>query len=84
MKNSNPHETTVRRAALPEVMLVGDVALALDLPELDAQRLLSSGRLGLAFEVEGRLAVLRSSFLTALEGGATPPSGHGAEGGGAQ
>lgn len=67
MKHPTPHDRTVRRAALPEVMLLQDVALALDLPESDAECLLKSGRIGPAFEVQGRQAVLRSSFLTALE-----------------
>ncbi|MCP3916170.1 MAG: hypothetical protein GY711_11490 [bacterium] len=65
--NNNPHEKTVRRAALPEVMHAADVALALGVSPAASETLLQAGRLGPHFEVGGHPAVLRKDFLEALE-----------------
>ena len=72
---ANPYESTVRRAALPEVLFAPDIALALGIPEADAERCVAEGRLGPSFLIGGRPAVLRDSFLKHLAQEArTPPS----------
>lgn len=73
--STDPYAQTVRRAALPEVLLPSDVAIALGIPEGEAERCTAEGRLGPSFLVGGRPAVLRESFLKHLAQEArTPPS----------
>ena len=66
-KNDPDHGDTVRRAALPEVLFVPDLALALGLSESAARRAILRGDCGPFLRMGRRLAVLRESFLTALE-----------------
>jgi hypothetical protein len=51
---------------LPEVLFTPDVAVALDLSEPAARCALRSGKLGPAFAVAGRDAILRTDFLSTL------------------
>jgi len=60
------HEATIRRAALPEVMFVADIALAMDLPVFQVETAAREGRFGRPFFVRGRVAVLREVFLASL------------------
>jgi hypothetical protein len=66
VKANNPHTDTVRRAALPEILFLPDLAFVLRLPEELAEAQLSEGRLGPSFLVQGRPAVLREHFMEAL------------------
>jgi hypothetical protein len=75
MTHPNPHERTVRKAALPEVMHLEDVALALDVSLHDAERLLRSGRLGAFVTIGDRPAVLRKEFIGSIERRADGPTG---------
>lgn len=63
-----------RRAALPEILFAEDLGLALGIPTDDAEAMARTGRLGPAFMVRGRPAVLREHFLEALanRGAAAP------------
>ncbi len=73
--NDNPYDLTVQRAALPEVLLPSDIAVALGVSEREAERTAHAGRLGPSFLVAGRPALLRDSFLRHLaDEGRTPPS----------
>ena len=73
--NTTPYDSTVRRAALPEVLHVCDIALALGIPETKAEMCASEGRFGPSFLIGGHPAVLRDSFLRHLSQEArTPPS----------
>lgn len=65
MKNT-PHEDTVRRAALPEVMFAPDIAIAVQLPIEVVEARAPDGSFGPCFYVEGRVAVLRDGFLESL------------------
>lgn len=67
MENTNPHEKTIRRAALPELMFPTDVALALGIPEEEAAEALRSGCLGPFLQVRGRPAILRRDLVAALK-----------------
>ena len=60
------HVDTVRRAALPQILLVPDIGLALQLSNHGARRAILRGECGPYFRVGRRLAVLRESFLAAL------------------
>jgi len=71
---TNPHDRTVRRAALPEVLFGDDVAIILDIPAAEATRTLAAGRFGPSFLVGGRPAVLREAFLAHLAGEARTPA----------
>ena len=62
------YDLTVKRAALPEVLLPPDVAVAVDIPETVAESAVRQGRFGPAFLVGGRPAVLRETFLKHLAG----------------
>ena len=64
---SHPHDLTVRRACLPELLLVPDVALALSLSHSAARRVILRGDCGPSLRFGRRIAILRESFLTALE-----------------
>ncbi len=57
-----------RRAALPEILFVPDLALALGRNARSIRRLLASGRLGIPYVRLGgqRFAVRREAFLAAL------------------
>ncbi len=73
--NTSPYDSTVRRAALPEVLHAPDIALVLGIPEAEAERCAAKGRFGPSFLVGGHPAVLRDSFLRHLAQEArTPPS----------
>lgn len=60
------HTDTVRRAALPQVLLVEDVGLALQLGRDAARKAILRGECGPYIRLGRRLAVLRESFLAAL------------------
>ena len=60
------HSETVRRAALPELMLVPDVALALQRSTSYARKAVLLGECGPFVRVGGRLAILRTAFLASL------------------
>ena len=60
------HRDAVTRAALPEVMFIPDVALALRAGEDAARRAVLRGDCGPYIRVGRRLAVLRESFLQAM------------------
>jgi len=60
------HSDAVVRAALPEVMFVADLALALRVGESAARRALLRGECGPYLRIGRRLAVLRESFLASL------------------
>ena len=73
--STDPYDLTVKRAALPEVLLPADIALALGIPEKEAEQCAAGGRLGPSFLIGGRPAVLRYSFLQHLAQEArTPPT----------
>ncbi len=64
---TNEHtQSSIRRAALPEVMFASDLALALDLTFDVAQKRARLGHFGPHFFVDGRVAVLRQDFLEFL------------------
>ena len=65
---NGPYATTVRRAALPEVMFTPDVALALHSSPETARRYIREGHCGPHFRVGRRLGVLRETFLGSLLG----------------
>ena len=67
--DTNSHADTVRRAALPEVMFVPDVALALQVSFPTARLCIRRGDCGPHFRIGRKLAVLRESFLDALSAG---------------
>lgn len=74
-KPADPYAKTVRRAALPEVMLPEDLAEALGIDPGQADQAARSGRLGPCFLLGGRPAILRDAFLGHLARTAkTPPS----------
>ncbi len=61
------HEDAVTRAALPEVMFVSDVAVALRVGEDTARRIVLRGECGAYLRLGGRIAVLRETFLDTLQ-----------------
>ena len=71
---SHPHDLTVRRACMPELLLVPDVALALSLSHSAARRAILRGDCGPYHRHGRRLAVLRESFLAALEARQVSPA----------
>ncbi len=71
---SHPHDLTVRRACLPELLLVPDVALALSLSHSAARRVILRGDCGPYSRIGRRLAVRRESFLAALEARQVSPA----------
>ena len=80
MQDNSKHAETVRRAALPQVMFVPDVSVALQMSPDAARRAILRGECGPYFRVGGRrLAVIRESFLDSLaqrnriDGAATGP-----------
>ena len=73
--NTSPYDSTVRRAALPEVLHASDIALALGIPETEAERCAARGQFGPSFLIGGHPTVLRDSFLRHLaQEATTPPS----------
>jgi hypothetical protein len=56
-----------RRAALPEVMLLPDLALALGVTPSAARRIVLRGEIGPYSRVGRRIVVRRAAFLAALE-----------------
>lgn len=60
------HDTTVRRAALPQIMFPADISLVLELTEEEATFAAGQGLLGPQIFVKGRPAVLREDFLEFL------------------
>lgn len=60
------HASTVRRAALPEVLFVPDLAEVLCRGQASTRRAVRRGDCGPYIRVGHRLAVLRTSFLGAL------------------
>lgn len=62
------------RAALPEVMFVPDIALALRCGPSTARTALRAGACGPTIRLGRRIAVLRESFLDALRDRARPGS----------
>jgi hypothetical protein len=77
MKRDPPHAETVRRAALPEVMLPEDVALALQIDCEAAEEAMLGGECGPVLVLGDRPAVLRVSFLEALKAREFDPRGGG-------
>lgn len=69
------HVDTVRRAALPQVMFVRDIGLALQLGPDAARRAILRGDCGPFFRVGRRLALRRDSFLAALASREQDPAG---------
>jgi hypothetical protein len=63
MRNNDP---IVQRAALPEILLVPDVALALGVKHSAARKAILRGDCGPFIRVGRRLGVLRDSFLETL------------------
>ena len=66
------HAQTVRRAALPEVLFIPDLALALQVSDSTARRAVLRGDCGPYFRFGRRLAVRRESFLDSLAARETP------------
>lgn len=66
-------DVVVRRAALPRVMFVEDVALALSVEPAAARRAIVAGWCGPYLRLGRRLAVLRDSFLAELQSRAMEP-----------
>lgn len=62
----NPHQKTVRRAALPEILFLPDLALALEVPQHEAEQAARAGLLGPTLVLSGRLAILRRDLLEHL------------------
>ena len=67
MKPSNAHSEAVTRAALPELLFIPDIALALGVTEGAARKAVLRGDCGTYIRLGRRLAVRRESFLAALE-----------------
>ena len=66
-KDPSPHDAAVRRACLPEILFVPDIALTLLLSHSAARRAILRGECGPYSRIGLRLAVRRESFLAALE-----------------
>ena len=56
----------VRRAALPEILFVEDLALAIDCSPATARRIMLSGACGAVGRLGRRLYVLRSTLIDSL------------------
>jgi hypothetical protein len=68
---STPHSEVVRRAALPELLFVPDVALSLQVTRATARRAIVRGRCGPYTRVGRRYCLRRETFLEAIAGGET-------------
>ena len=66
MKNSTHVQDALRRAALPELLRLPDLSLALGLPEETVELYASTGRLGRCLLIAGKPAILREDFLATL------------------
>ena len=64
--NLTPHSDAVRRAALPELLFVPDIALALGVKPSAARKAVVRGECGRFLRIGRRLAVRRDSFMDAL------------------
>ncbi len=73
-RRAGPYANQVRRAALPEVLFLPDLAVALGLHPKVAHELLLAGELGPYVDIAGRPAVRRVAFLEALAERETRPS----------
>ena len=73
-QNEPVHGDAVRRAALPEVLFVPDLALALGVSASAARKAILRGACGPYLRLGRRLAVLRESFMAALEARQVSPS----------
>ena len=73
MAHDTPHADAVRRAALPEILFLPDLALALGMTPSAARRALLRGDCGPYFRVGRRYAVRRAAFLAALEARESQP-----------
>jgi len=63
---SNDYPNLVRRAALPEILFVPDLALALQVSKSAARKAIRRGECGAYFRLGRRLAVRRVEFLRAV------------------
>jgi excisionase family DNA binding protein len=63
----------IHRAALPEIMLVSDLAAALGLSQAAVRRAIHRGELGPWCRIGRRIAVRREALLEALEARETTP-----------
>lgn len=77
--NQQLDSVVARRALVPEVLFLGDIAVALDLPMETVEHYLPEGTFGQVLHVAGRPAVLRDSFLEALAARAHARSAEGKE-----
>ena len=75
------HVDTVRRAALPQILFVPDVAVALQVGHDTARRAILRGECGPYLRIGRRLAVLRDTFIAALASRQTGPRPRRIEGG---
>ena len=62
----DPRSAAITRAALPEILFVPDVAIALGVMDSAARKTIVRGEIGPYFRIGRRLAVRRESFLAAL------------------
>ena len=65
-QSQNPHIPSIRRAALPEILFIPDLSLAIGVTESAARKAVLRGECGPFVRIGRRLAVLRESFLAAL------------------
>lgn len=70
---SPDYSPLVRRAALPEILLVPDIALVYGLTDSAARKAILRGDCGRYVRIGRRLAVRRESFLAALEANEIDP-----------
>lgn len=78
MEPVSPHTAAARRAILPELLLVPDVALALGVGPSAARKAILRGLCGPYLKLgRRRLAVRRSSFLESLAAREVVPEGVG-------
>lgn len=66
MDGTRPYGEEVARACLPEILLVRDVAVALQLTPSGARQAIRRGDCGPYTRIGRRLAVLRESFLLSI------------------
>lgn len=70
---TSPFVRAVRRASMPEVLYVDDIAVALLLDLSEAERLLRAGELGPMVLIDGRPAILREALLSHLRRASAMP-----------
>ena len=66
MDTKPTYDIVVRRAAMPEILLAADIALALGIREQEAETATLKGHFGPSFLVRGRCAVLKRTLLDSL------------------